>query len=77
MVMLSRGASGAASRFVQAALVVAVVHSLGACQRGVDAARIVVHPLPWASHTFGMAKLAAELSRRGHEVRLCKLGPSQ
>ena len=69
--MSPQGASGPASRLVRAAVVVtAVMHSLAACQRTADAARIVVHPLPWASHTFGMAKLAAELSRRGHQVRL-------
>ncbi len=62
------GANRAASRLLRAVAVVAVMHSLGACQVGADAARIVVHPLPWASHTFGMAKLAAELSRRGHQV---------
>lgn len=73
----SQGANGTASRLVRAAVVVAVMHSLGACQRGTEAAHIVVHPLPWASHTFGMAKLAAELSRRGHQVRFCKLGRSE
>ena len=62
------GHSGAASRVVRAVVIVTVMHSLAACQRRADAARMVVHPMPWASHTFGMAKLGAELSRRGHEV---------
>ena len=65
-------ANGGAPGWVKALLVVVVAQSLAlACQRTADAARIVVQPLPWASHTFGLAKLSAELNRRGHQVSSC------
>ena len=57
------------SRRAAAALLAAVLlHSFAACPRQVAAARIIVYPLPWTSHSFVMAKLGAELNRRGHEV---------
>ena len=38
--------------------------------RPIASARIMVAPMPWASHAFDLAKLSTELMRRGHEVML-------
>ena len=60
--MLSRRAAAAL-------LAVAILHSYTAGPLQAEAARIIVYPLPWTSHSFAMAKLGAELNRRGHDVR--------
>ena len=59
---------GPVERLHLQASVVLLLASCSLCPCPSSAARILVHPMPWASHTLGMAKLAAELSRRGHEV---------
>ncbi len=55
-------------RAAAALLAAALMHSFAAGPRQAAAARIIVYPLPWTSHSFVMAKLGAELDRRGHEV---------